>query len=61
MHEENARGKALNDMIRKIVGTVLEDMTKSSRDKVEKYRLPLTEIEEADDTISVRKAREIGD
>ena len=46
-------------MIRKIM--IRKDMTKSSRDKVEKYRLPLTEIEEADNTISLRKAREIGD
>ena len=53
--------KERSDTISKIMGAVLEDMAKSSRDKVEKYQLPLREIEEADDTVSVREARENGD
>ena len=47
--------------INKIMGAVLEDMTKSSRDRVEKYQLPLAEIEEAGDTVTVREARKNGD
>ena len=36
-------------------------MTKSSGDIIEKYQLPLAEIEEADDTVTVRDSRENGD
>ena len=43
------------------MGEILEDMTKSSRDKFEKYMLPLNEAVEADDTINVKEARENGD
>ena len=50
--------KERSDTINKIVGAVLEDMTKSSGDMVEKYQLPLTEIKKAEDTITLREARE---
>ena len=53
--------KERSGTISKIMGAVLEDMTRSSRDKVEKYQLPLSEIEGAEDTFSVRGARENGD
>ena len=36
-------------------------MTKSSRDKVEKYMLPIAEVEEVDDTMNVKEAQENGD
>ena len=53
--------KERRDTINKIMVAVLEDMTKSWRDMVEKYQLPLAEFEEADDTVTVREARENGD
>ena len=53
--------KERSDKISKIMGAVLEDMTKSSRDKVEKYQISPTEIEEAEATANVREARENGD
>ena len=53
--------KERGDTISKLMGEILEDMTKSSRDKVEKYMLPLNEVVEVDDTKNVKEARENGD
>ena len=53
--------KERKDTINKIMGEILEDMTKTSRDKIEKYMKPIETVEEEEETQTLEEARERGD
>ena len=49
--------KERKDTINKIMGEILEDMTKASRDKIEKYSV----LHDEEETQTLEEARERGD
>ena len=53
--------KERRDTINKIMGEILEDMTKTSRDKIEKYMKSIETAEEEEETQTLEEARERGD
>ena len=53
--------KERKDTINKIMGEILEDMTKASRDKIEKYSVPAEDMEDEEETQTLEEARERGD
>ena len=53
--------KERKDTINKIMGEILEDMTKASRDKIERYSVPEEDMEDEDETQTLEEARERGD
>ena len=53
--------KERKDTINKIMGEILEDMTRSSREKIEKYTAPLEGAEEDENTLNLEEARIRGD
>ena len=53
--------KERKDTINKIMGEILKDMTKASRDKIEKYSVPVEDMEDEDETQTLEEARERGD
>ena len=53
--------KERKDTINKIMGEILEDMTKASRDKIEKYSVPVEDMEDEEETQTLEEARERGD
>ena len=53
--------KERKDTINKIMGEILEDVTKASRDKIEKYSVPEEDMEDGDETQTLEEARERGD
>ena len=48
--------KERKDTINKIMGEILEDMTKASRDKIEKYSVPEEDMENEDETQTLEEA-----
>ena len=53
--------KERRDTINKIMGEILEDMTRASREKIEKYTAPIGGAEEEENTMNLEEARENGD
>ena len=53
--------KERKDTINKIMGEILEDMTKASRDKIERYSVPEEDMEDEGETQTLKEARERGD
>ena len=72
---ENARHKALNEVAKTridlevkdlkerkdTINKILEDMTKASRDKIEKYNVPVERMEDEEETQTLEEARERGE
>ena len=53
--------KERKDTINKIMDEILEDMTRSSREKLEQYTAPLEGAEEDENTLNLEEARIKGD
>ena len=47
--------KERKDTINKITGKILEDMTKASRDKIEKYSFPIEHMEDEEETQTLER------
>ena len=53
--------KERRDTMNKIMGEILEDMTRASREKIEKYTAPIGGAEEEENTMNLEEAWENGD
>ena len=53
--------KERGDTINKIMGQILEDMTKASRERIEKYQVNPDNVENDEESQNLEEARERGD